>query len=519
MSGSRLQCLLREEKNINSSDYDGIILVSAIKADEFQREPFKTCLNKAVQLDKAVGSGDGSILEVPLPARRMIFVHTGSVNGDYDDVRKFGEAAKKGVLRALKAGVTSPLLVILPHQSYPQAELVTVLGALEALYVPLQLREDVPEKKTKIKTLSVLNIEGQNLDSILKEATALESGRVVARDIGGGDPERMAPPRVECYVRGLFPSGSNVTVEVISNSADFEKDYPLFAAVNRAANVVQRHNGRIIYLTYNGEGEVKQTLFLVGKGITYDTGGADIKAGGVMAGMSRDKCGAAAVAGFMQTVSILKPKGIRIVAAMCLARNSVGEECYVADEVITARSKLRVRVGNTDAEGRMVMADVLCRAKEMALRSVNPHLMTIATLTGHACLTVGEGYAIIMDNGPARKKQNAQKLQGAGEQIGDMFEISTIRREDLAFHAGKSEGDDVHQSNNLPSSRTPRGHQGPAGFLLLASGLNQHGNDSRNPLPYTHLDIAAAAGDLPKEPTGAPILGLTAHFLKGLYQC
>jgi leucyl aminopeptidase len=64
---------------------------------------------------------------------------------------------------------------------------------------------------------------------------------------------------------------------------------------------IERHHGRIVYLTYEpSSGSVDETLYLVGKGVTYDTGGADIKAGGVMAGMSRDKCGAAAVAGFMQ---------------------------------------------------------------------------------------------------------------------------------------------------------------------------------------------------------------------------
>lgn len=68
---------------------------------------------------------------------------------------------------------------------------------------------------------------------------------------------------------------------------------------------VQRHRGRIVYLTYEpSSGFVDKTLFLVGKGVTFDTGGADIKAGGVMAGMSRDKCGAAAVAGFMQVCSV-----------------------------------------------------------------------------------------------------------------------------------------------------------------------------------------------------------------------
>lgn len=62
---------------------------------------------------------------------------------------------------------------------------------------------------------------------------------------------------------------------------------------------IERHRGRIIVLTYEAKSP-KESLFLVGKGVTYDTGGADVKAGGVMAGMSRDKCGAAAVAGFMK---------------------------------------------------------------------------------------------------------------------------------------------------------------------------------------------------------------------------
>ena len=79
----------------------------------------------------------------------------------------------------------------------------------------------------------------------------------------------------------------------------FGREYPCLAAVNRCASTVPRHDGRLIWLTYEGEGTVKKTVYLVGKGIIYDTGGADIQAGGVMAGMPRDKCGAAATAGFI----------------------------------------------------------------------------------------------------------------------------------------------------------------------------------------------------------------------------
>ena len=70
---------------------------------------------------------------------------------------------------------------------------------------------------------------------------------------------------------------------------------------------VSRHAGRIIYLRYKGAGSTEKTVYLVGKGVTYDTGGADIKAGGVMAGMHRDKCGSAAVAAFMKVNNLLLP--------------------------------------------------------------------------------------------------------------------------------------------------------------------------------------------------------------------
>lgn len=71
----------------------------------------------------------------------------------------------------------------------------------------------------------------------------------------------------------------------------------------------------------------------------------------------------------------------------------------------------------------------------------------------------------------------------AGEVLGDMFEVSTIRREDYEFHKGKSEYEDVLQSNNLPSSATPRGHQAPAAFLIMTSGLDKvHTNKARTPM-------------------------------------
>ena len=81
----------------------------------------------------------------------------------------------------------------------------------------------------------------------------------------------------------LFLQGSRVKVEVVQGQETFVKEYPCLAAVNRCASHVARHDGRVIWLTYEpADGKFDRTLYMVGKGITYDTGGADIKAGGVM---------------------------------------------------------------------------------------------------------------------------------------------------------------------------------------------------------------------------------------------
>jgi len=230
-----------------------------------------------------------------------------------------------------------------------------------------------------------------------------------------------------------------------------------------------------------------------------------------MAGMSRDKCGAANVVGFFQTLVHFAPKNIKAIGALAVCRNSIGEECYVADEIVTSRASVRMRIGNTDAEGRMAMTDLLAKLKEIAVDEVNPHLFTVATLTGHCCLAYGT-YTASMDNGPAKAAKVSNLLQEAGETLGDPIEISTIRREDYKFVKSPNDADaDLLQCNNKASSQSARGHQFPAAFMVLASGLDKHGLNSNKPLKYTHLDIAGSSGHVPDTPTGAPILALAAY--------
>ncbi|XP_046366263.2 putative aminopeptidase W07G4.4 isoform X1 [Haliotis rufescens] len=512
MADARLQTLV-PCLDVKDDQFDGVVVVTdSISKLTGNLECLKAPLENYGKVDSALEKDVVLVQTDVVPSGRLIFSPTGPLNRDQDDVRSFADAGVKGIKRALQAGCKAPLFVRPIDDSFPKAGLVGTLGALQALYVPLEVREAAPAKASKAEKLGIWCNDEDSVKKGITINNALENGRLVTRDIGGSDPERMAAPRVLEYVQEAF-KGTCIKVSVVSDKAVIEKEYPLMAAVNRSASFVDRHQARLIYLDYDGEGDTDKTVFLVGKGITYDTGGADIKAGGVMAGMHRDKCGAAAVGGFFKILSVLKPKGLKARGAMVMVRNSVGSECYVADEIITSRAGVRVRVGNTDAEGRMVMADVLCKFKEDAVKAVEPHIFTIATLTGHAIRAMGPEYSIIMDNGPAKQLRTAQNIQETGEEYGDPFEISTIRREDYVFVSGKSEYEDILQCNNLPSSATPRGHQCPAAFMIMAAGVDKHGKDSDKPIPYSHIDIAGSSGPFPGVPTGAPIVALAATFV------
>ncbi|KAK5644652.1 hypothetical protein RI129_005952 [Pyrocoelia pectoralis] len=501
-----------EERDIRNQGYDAILVIAHSKRPLKVASIFSGEISRAFAYDPGLQTEvgvlpiiDGSLL------RSLVYSPISCIDPDYDDVRIVKEAVIKGLKRALLLPTKKLLLVVEEFAEFENAQMVGVLAALEALYTPIQVRERRPSNGFKLERLGVFNNNTEK--DVLKLAKVLERGRYVARDIAGGDPERMAPPKIQKYVEELFQNTS-IKVTVIADRQVITNEYPLFEAVDRAASVVERHRGRIIFLEYTPPKEVTKTLMLVGKGVTCDTGGADLKVSGCMVGMSRDKCGAAAVTGFMHIVDQIRPAHTKVIAALCLVRNSIGSNCYVPDELIISRSKVAVRVVNTDAEGRMAMADVLCKMKEMAVDAVNPHLFTIATLTGHAKLTVGFGYSIAMDNGPAREVRNASKLQEVGDKIGDPFEISTIRKEDFLFHKGRTEEEDAVQAYNQPSVRTPRGHQGPAAFLIMASGLDKHGSGSENPLKYTHIDICASAyPTYPSPPTAAPILSLANTYL------
>lgn len=469
-------------------------------------------IEAARAVDRSSGDG-GQLLVAPAVAGGRLVAST-VPSLDRDDVRAFAEAAAAGMRRARAAGAIAPVLVVDgAPPTMGQAAVVAGLGAVGALWEPLEGRE---ARGASIEPVQRVGFWGQS-EAAVRWIEAVEAGRRVARDLCGTEPERMAPEGFAAYCEEVF-AGTAIEVSVEREVAVIERDYPLLCSVARASLPVERHRPRIVRLRYRPDGPVERTLMFAGKGVTYDSGGLDIKTGGHMAGMSRDKGGGAAVAGFLRTVGALQPKGVAVVAEIGLVRNSVGAEAFATDEVITSHAGPRVKIGSTDAEGRLVMADLLSHLREEAVGVPTPHLFTCATLTGHAALAVGP-YAIAIDNGPAREARMAERLSEVGDAFGDPFEVSRLRREDWAFVQPQHKGYDVLSCNNGPSSRTPRGHQFPAAFLAIASGIAGHdGPGADPPLPFTHVDIAGSGvegGDwFLGHPTGSPVTTLTAALLE-----
>lgn len=497
---------------IESGQYDALILIQGPKAQ--LPAPVAELLADYGRLDARLAGGCLLVPGQGLPGGRLVASATGPLLRDYDDVRRFYDAGKKAAVLARDAGVTQPLLLVAgvpDDERYAQAELVALLGFWQGLWQPLEAREALGE--TEVEPVSLVGVLSESLD--LDAAAAIEAGRRAGRDLCGTEPERMAPLKFAEYCEKLF-AGSPVKVSVLRDTDTLKRDYPLLMAVARASLVVERHVPCVIRLEYQGEGEIEKTLLFAGKGLTYDTGGADLKVGGHMAGMSRDKGGAAAVAGFMKTLAELQPKGLKAIAEIGAVRNSIGSDSFVADEIITSHAGVRVRIGNTDAEGRLVLADLLSHLREDAKDAVEPEIFSIATLTGHAARALGP-YTAVVENGPARQLQIGRTLATLGDQYGDPADISRVRREDYAFIAPRTRADDVLSCNNAGSSVTARGHQFPMAFLDLAAGLDKHGLDSDQPIPYAHLDIAGSGvegGDWQHgSPSAAPVITLAASYL------
>ncbi len=153
----------------------------------------------------------------------------------------------------------------------------------------------------------------------------------------------------------------------------------------------------LIVMTYEpasgAAGKERPVIGLVGKGITFDTGGISIKPADGMEKMKYDMAGAAAMIGAMRAIASLKPK-VKVIAIVCSAENMPDGKAFKPGDVVTAMSGKTIEIVNTDAEGRLVLADGLHYAKTLGCT----HLINAATLTGASCVALGRLNAGLFSN-------------------------------------------------------------------------------------------------------------------------
>lgn len=493
---------------VEAGDWDALIVV-AQSAASIANSDVQQSLLAHQAIDARIDSVPLLIADATAPGKRILFSATGPLDRYYDDVRRFFDAGRQAATLAVSAGIKAPaILVEAPDRAeFTFAASAVYLGFCQGLWQPLEAREALDEQE--IEPMSELALVSASEEVSPDWLAAAEAGKRLARDLCGTEPERMAPPAFADYCVAAL-EGTDVKVEVMSDQKQMGLEYPLLYSVARASESVERHHARVITMTYEGEGPIEHSLYLAGKGITFDTGGADLKVGGHMAGMSRDKGGAASVAGFMKMVAMLKPKGLKVVAEIGAVRNSIGVDAFVSDEIITSRAGVRVRIGNTDAEGRLVLSDVLTHLSELAGDDDKAEFFSLATLTGHAARAVGP-YTALVENGVARASSSALSLVESGDLWADPAEISRSRREDYDFVKPRTKADDLLSSNNAASAVTARGHQFPMAFLQISSGLD------KTAFPYTHVDIAGSGvenGDWQHgKPTAAAMMMLAGKYL------
>lgn len=231
---------------------------------------------------------------------------------------------------------------------------------------------------------------------------AIAAGEALTRDLINTPTEDMGPDDLEATMRRLA-SEHGAKLQVTLGDGLLQDNFPMIHAVGRAAERVPR----LLDLRWGGRGPA---LTLVGKGVCFDTGGLNLKPGASMGLMKKDMGGAATVLGLAQTIMTLGlPLQLRVLIPA--VENAVSGNAYRPGDILTSRKGLTVEVNNTDAEGRLVLADALALADEE-----KPDLMiSMATLTGAARVAVGPDLSPFYASQP----QDADALRDAASAVAD----------------------------------------------------------------------------------------------------
>lgn len=235
------------------------------------------------------------------------------------------------------------------------------------------------------------------------EVTRLTEAAYLARDLINTPANDMGPVAFEREIRALADR-HQMAVKVTVGDDLLTRNFPLIHAVGRAGPEAPR----LVELVWGRPGDPKVTL--VGKGVTFDTGGLDIKSPTGMALMKKDMGGAANIMGLAHAIMAAKLR-LRLKVLIPIVENSISATAFRPGDVIASRNGMNVEIGNTDAEGRLILADALALADEES-----PHLIIdMATLTGAARIALGPELPPLY----ATEDADARDLMASGLAWGD----------------------------------------------------------------------------------------------------
>ncbi len=345
-----------------------------------------------------------------LPGSAQLYVGVDSLH--HDNIRSGYAAAIKALSNTKISHVKTGLyLGKCPAQNVKAMAEGLILGD----YVFDHYKSEKAKHPVKEVTIGCEDFNGKQYEcekakKHLENAITIALATNYTRNLVNMAPDDMIPEMLALKAVSLAEENGLECI-VLDEKGLEEENMGAFLAVSRASS----HPPRLVHLTYKPE-NAKFKVALVGKGLTYDSGGLSLKPAEYMVTMKSDKSGACAVLGIMKAVSELG-LDVEVHGIIGITENMIGGNAYKPDDILTAKNGTTIEVRNTDAEGRLVLADSLCYAQE----KVQPdYLLDYATLTGACVVALGEYTTGLMGHDRGLKHSFSKAASNAGELTGTL---------------------------------------------------------------------------------------------------
>jgi leucyl aminopeptidase len=342
----------------------------------------------------------GEIFPVLEGGKTFLFVGLGKIDKlSLSDLRvQVRKACLCGYLQKAKT------VEIVPHRRDDALIIAIIEAVVIGTYVWDKYKSTDKNKKIIKDKQITIAVEAKKA---FTDALAVCQGVNLTRDLVNDNADTVTSNYLEKTVRDLIKGKKNTSLEILNRKELKAKGLNLHLAVNQASN----KEPKLIIVRYNGGKKNEAYTAVIGKGMTFDTGGLNLKPTGGIETMKMDMSGAAAVCGILKNALALGIKK-NLIFVLGIAENSIGSAAYKPGDVIIGYAGKSVEIGNTDAEGRLVLADAFA----YVVKNYKPaRMIDLATLTGACVVALGFDYSGLFSN----NEELARQLLEASEETDD----------------------------------------------------------------------------------------------------